>query len=382
MADRYGVVFLMLTIVLAGSAWLLTRDPLRALAVLVIATPCPLILAVPVAMISGLSKAAGRDVMIKGGIVLEALGNVTVALLDKTGTLTKGQATVVDIRTVKNFSKDELLRIAASLDQASTHVMAVALVMAAKACGLRLSPPKNVIESAGTGLEGTVDEHHVVIGGSGFVKSRSTQGDPADFRQGLSGLEAVVAVAVDGIVSGVIAMNDAIRNDAVETIAQLRRIGITRIVLASGDHAYIAREVGQSLGVDDVFCELHPTAKAALVNAEKKHGLVMMVGDGVNDAPALASADVGVAMGARGSAASSEVADIVILVDQIEPLVDAVRIAHRTLFIAWQCIIIGLGLSLAGMSAAALGYLPPLQGAVLQEVIDVAVIFNALRALR
>ncbi|MGN6486614.1 MAG: heavy metal translocating P-type ATPase [Devosia sp.] len=382
LADRYAWGFLLLTLALAGAAWALSGDPIRALAVLVVATPCPLILAVPVAIISGLSRSARHGVLIKNGGTLEQLARVRTAILDKTGTLTRGSAEVVAIRTAGWMDEDEVLRLAASLDQASGHVLAAALIAAARARGLPLSPPTEVHETPGTGLEGLVEGRRVLVGGNSFVHSRSDGAHPRELHAGLGSELATIAVAVDGALAGVIVLEDPVRPDADALLRELRDSGISRIVLASGDRTEIAAAVGKQLQVDAVLSELAPEHKVDAVAAEQAHAPVLMVGDGVNDAPALAAADVGVAMGARGAAASSEAAGVVLLVDEIRPLANAIGIAKRTRAIALQSVYVGLGLSVGGMVFAALGYLAPVQGALLQEVIDVAVILNALRALR
>lgn len=382
LADRFAIWFLLLTVVLAGAAWGLSGDRLRALAVLVVATPCPLILAVPVAIISGMSRTAARGVLVKNGGALEALARVRTAILDKTGTLTFGRASVTGIRSADGWNESEILRLAASLDQASAHVTAEALVTAARERGLRLSSPSGVEEEAGSGIEGIVEGRRVVVGGSGFVRSRSAAGDPRELKAGLARGTVAVAVAVDGALAGIITLADPVRPDARRVLAAFRRAGISRIVLASGDRDDVVAEVGRQLQVDAARGELDPAAKVDIVVHERATAPVMMVGDGVNDAPALAMADVGVAMGARGSAASSEAADVVLLVDHLDRLADALFIAHRTRRIALQSVIAGIGLSVAAMVVAAFGYLPPVQGALTQEAIDIAVILNALRALR
>lgn len=381
-ADRYAVWFLLFTLLIAGGAWWVSGDRIRALAVLVVATPCPLILALPVAIISGMSRAAGLGVLVKSGGALEALAKVRTAVLDKTGTLTFGQATISDIRTVEGWDRNEVLRLAASLDQASNHVIAEALVADARRQGLELSRPSDVSEAAGTGVSGQVDGRAVVIGGSRFVRDSSRQGDPYSLRDGLAEGTAVVAVAVDGAVAGIIALADGVRPDAPAMLSAFRDAGIERVVLASGDREDVVEAIARQLGIAEAFGELAPAAKVEVVRKERERAPVMMVGDGVNDAPALASADVGVAMGARGSAASSESADIVLLVDRLDNLTKAVHVAHRTRRIALESVVAGLGLSVVAMVAAALGYLPPVAGALTQEAIDIAVILNALRALR
>ena len=382
LADRYAIGFLGLTLALAAIAWLASGDPIRALAVLVVATPCPLILAVPVAIISGMSRTARSGALVKDGAALEALARVRTAILDKTGTLTQGRPTLTAIRTAEGFTDKAVLGLAASLDQASAHVVAASLIQAATEAGLTLLPPSAIAETPGKGIEGTVGGRRVALGGESYVRNRSSAGHA--MLRGLSELEGVqtVAVAVDGSVAGVILLQDQLREDARSTLDALRAAGIERIVLASGDTEHIAQRVGRVLGVDEILGDLTPEGKVEAVRREAATRPVLMVGDGINDAPALAAAEVGVAMGARGAAASSEAASVVLLVDELRPLATALGIAQRTRTIALQSVFIGLGLSVAGMIAAALGHLPPVQGALLQEAIDIAVILNALRALR
>ena len=385
LADRYALWFLLLTLLMAGGAWLLSQDHLRALAVLVVATPCPLILAVPVALISGLSRTASMGVLVKHGGMLEALARVTIAVLDKTGTLTEGVPAVTRIRAAGSATEDDVLYRAASLDQASTHSIATALIQAAAGRGLSLSNPVATVEQDGDGLSGQVDGRHTTVGGLDWVGSMLTSGSFADLADGLPVDAMIVAVAVEGRPFGLIILQDRLRPDAVPALAALRAAGVRRIVLASGDRATIARAIGDAVGVDSALGDLRPADKLDLLQRERRAaagGAVLMVGDGVNDAPALAAADIGVAMGARGAAAASEAAGVVLLVDALAPLAKAITIARRSRTIALQSVFAGLGLSIAAMLAAALGYLPPVQGALLQEAIDVAVILNALRALR
>lgn len=378
LADRYAMAFLGVTVALAGLAWGLSGDRLRALAVLMVATPCPLILAVPVAIISGMSRTAAAGVMVKNGGALEALALVRTAVLDKTGTLTAGRAEVTRIMPCAGFTEDEVLGAAAALDQASNHVMAEALVSAARARGLALPAPEAVTEAAGSGIRGRVAGRDVVAGGEGHLRALGHDLPERELAPGT----ATVVVAIDGRLAGLIALADPPRAEALAVLAALRRAGVGRIVMASGDRPEVARAVGEALGLDAVAGGLAPGDKVALVSREGAAAPVMMVGDGVNDAPALAAADVGIAMGARGAAASSEAADAVLLVDDLGRLAQAVAIARRTRKIAFESVALGMGLSALAMLFAAAGALPPVQGALLQEVIDVAAIVNALRALR
>ncbi len=381
LADRYSIGFLAITVALALAAGLLSGVPSRAIAVLVVATPCPLILAVPIAFISGMSRTAKAGLLVKDAGVFEMLARIKVAIVDKTGTLTRGTAALSRIVTTERFSSDEVLRYAASLDQASGHVLAAALVRAATEAGLQLVSPREVIETPGTGIEGVVDGRRVAVGGDSFIRARVGKEDPfALHPQGVVAL--TIAVAIDGQLAGVILLEDPVRDDAREVVDSLRRGGIVRLVLASGDKAEITGAVGEAMGADEVLAALTPAQKVEAVVAARRYGPTMMVGDGVNDAPALAAADVGVALGARGSAASSETAGAVLLVDALAPLALGLAQAQRTRRIALQSVWAGLSLSGVAMVVAAFGYLPPVEGALLQEAIDVAVILNALRALR
>jgi heavy metal translocating P-type ATPase len=381
LADRYSLLFLLITVILATSAWWFTGDPIRAVAVLVVATPCPLILAVPVALVAGLSRAAQLGVLIKGARPLEALAGVRTLVLDKTGTLTDGRPQIVSIDTLDDRSPEQLLFLAASLEQASKHPMARAIVSSARERGSTLQIPADVVELAGEGLTGVVDGHEVVVGGAGFVANRL--GDASPERRYLDAGSALVAVAIDGRLAGHIVMADALRSGTSRLLAGLRELGVDRIMLATGDRRAVAEAITDGLDLDFVHAEMTPDQKVRLVLAEHENNApVMMVGDGVNDAPALAAADVGVAMGARGAAASAEAADVVLLVDHLDRLLPGLEIAQGARRIALQSVAAGIGLSVAGMIAAALGYLTPVQRALLQEAIDVAVILNALRALR
>ena len=382
LADRYAIVFLVLTVVLAGAAWWLSGDPIRAVAVLVVATPCPLILAVPVAIISGLSRAAKFGILIKGGKAIENLARVRTVVIDKTGTLTIGQARLIATHVDAGVTANEVLRIAASLDQASKHVIAQTIVDEARNKGLQLAVPTDVVETPGEGVVGRVDGRRVAVGGLRFVAGRVARSDASPLPHDRPPGALAVAVGIDGRLSGVLILADELRAGTEAMLSELRALGIERIVLATGDRQEVARFVATGLSLDLVRSELMPDQKILVVLAERKNGPVMMIGDGVNDAPALAAADVGLAMGAKGAAASAQAADVVLLVDQLDRILPAIRIARRSRLIALQSVIAGIGLSALAMVAASFGLLVPAEGAVIQEVIDVAVIFNALRALR
>lgn len=384
LADRYAIVFLVATLAIAGGAWAWTRDPIRMVAVLVIATPCPLILAVPVAIVAGLSRAAHHGILIKGGKALETMARIRSLVVDKTGTLTNGKAKVVAVHSAGGFTDDGVIRIAASLDQASQHVIAQALVAEAQRRHLPLAVPREMIETPGEGIRGTVEGRHAAVGGISYVRVQlASAGKELGPALDVDPPGAVaVWLAVDGQLAGRIVLADELRAGIAALLAKLRDLDVERIVLATGDRRGVAEAVTVGLGLDAVRADLTPDQKVMVVLSERKAGPVMMVGDGVNDAPALAAADVGVAMGAKGAAASAEAADAVLLVDTLDRIVPAIEIARRTRFIALESVYAGIGLSTLGMLAAAFGYLTPIEGAILQEVIDIAVILNALRILR
>ncbi|CAM2161708.1 Cation transporter [Paraburkholderia sacchari] len=384
LADRFALLFIPVAVLLAGGSWLVTGNVVRALAVLVVATPCPLILAVPVAIVSGMSRCAKRGVLVKGGGALERLAQASILFFDKTGTLTGGHARLVAVESDPGTTPDSVLRFAASLAQASGHVISEAVTTAARERNLSLAVPARVVEQPGAGLTGEVDGRVVAIGSFSYV---STVAAPAPWSKAFlqrvanEGASAVF-VGVDGVMAGAIQMADQIRLETPRALRLLRQEGIRQLVMLTGDRRDVAETIGATLGVTEVRAEQTPADKLAAIHAARAEGTVIMVGDGINDAPALAAADVGIAMGARGAAASSEAADIVLLVDRLDRLVEALRVARRTRRIAVQSVVAGMALSFAAMAVAAFGYLPPLLGAMVQELIDVAVIANALRALR
>jgi len=382
LADRYAAWFLGVTLAVAGAAWA-AAGPARAVAVLVVATPCPLILAAPVAWVSGLSVSARRGVVVKGGAVLERLARCTTLLLDKTGTLTGGHPTVATIIPAGPHDPADVLRLAASLDQVSGHVLAAAVVEAAAQRGLPLSLPTRVREVPGQGIRGVVAGQDVAVGKAAWAGVTGTPAwaKAARRRARLDGA-LTVFVGVDGAPAGVLVLADPVRPDAARTIRALRQDGINRIVMVTGDRSEVAEALGTVLGIDEVLAERSPAEKLDAVRLERRRAPVIMAGDGINDAPALALADVGVALAARGAGASAEAADAVLTVDRLGRLGEVTALARRTRRIARQSVLAGMAMSLAAMAAAAGGLLPAVWGALLQEGIDVAVILNALRALR
>ena len=384
MADKWAGWFVPLALGVSGLAWLVSGDPVRALAVLVVATPCPLLLAVPIAMVSGISRAAHRGVVFRGGGALEALAQTKNVVIDKTGTVTVGRPVLRSISVFDDsLSEREILSMAASVDQVSSHILARSIVEAAHERGLEFSMPHDASEQHGAGVSAKLGEQEVAVGKLAWVLDGSPE--PASitaFRSRVSKVSpTVVYISIDGAITGALVFDDQVRADAAYTIRALRRIGVEKVVMATGDHPLVARSVGMAIGVDDILAEATPEEKVLVLEDLQRTGPTAMVGDGINDAPALAAADVGVAMGARGATASSEAADVVLVVDRLQRLVDAIGIAQRTRRVATESVIIGMGLSLGAMGFAAFGLLAPIVGALVQEAIDVIAILSSLRAL-
>src|SRR6478672_11607795 len=383
LADRYALLLFPVSLGIAGGAWLFSGDPIRGLAVLVAATPCPLILAAPVAFIAGVAQAARLGILIKGGKPFEALARTHTVMFDKTGTLTVGGARLVAIETAPGESPDEVLRMAGSVEQASHHVVAAAIVEAALGRGLELRVPSQVRETMGSGLEGVIDGRVIRVGSHQLVYGARKPEEwavralrRAAWRSALS-----VFVAINGRTIGALLLGDELRRETPRAVQALRAAGVARIVMLTGDRADAAETIAAALDLDAVLADRVPSDKVDAVATEQRLHPTVMVGDGINDAPALAAADVGIAMGARGASASSEAADVVILTDRLDRVSDAIAIAKRARGIAVQSIVAGMALSGVAMMFAAIGWLPPIAGALTQEAIDIAVILNALRAL-
>jgi heavy metal translocating P-type ATPase len=380
LADRYSVIFLVATLVVTVAAWLFSGEAIRALAVLVIATPCPLILAPPVALVAGTSRAARRGVIVKGSAAIEALGRVRTVLIDKTGTVTLGTPSLQRVVPVAGIDEPELLRCAAAIEQLSVHGLAEAIAHAGLARFGSLPVPEAVVEHPGHGLSGTVEGRRVAVGSADYLRG---EGIDVVGVHGGDGI-AAVCVALDGAFAGTIELADTIRDDAAGLAGALRAAGVERIAMATGDHGAAAARIASQLDIEEVYADCTAARKLELLTSMRQQGrggTVVMVGDGVNDAPALAAADVGIAMGSAGATAASEAAEAVIVSGRILAVAEAIGIGRRSTRIALQSVIAGMGLSCIGMLVAALGYLPPVYGALAQEAIDLAVILNALRAL-
>ena len=378
LADRYAIPFTALAYTIAGIAWALSGDPVRFAEVLVVATPCPLLIAAPVAFMGGMSRAAKSGVVIKDAGTLERLSEIRTVAFDKTGTLTHGKPEVGEIVLADTSrSIDDLLQLVASAEQYSSHVLASAIVREAHDRGLRLNEATHAREVATDGVSATIDGHRVHVGKPAFVATI----DPHLTRYKVKPGETVVYVAVDDTFAGHIVLRDSLREEASSTLRSLSALGITRTVMVTGDQTATAETIAAEVGMTEVHGECLPGDKVRIV-AGLAPRRVMMVGDGVNDAPVLAASDVGVALGARGSTAASESADVVILVDDLSRVSRAVDIGQSTIKIALQSIWLGIVISVGLMLLAAAGFLPAVVGALLQEIVDLVAILGALRAVR
>lgn len=375
LADRYAVPFTAVSFIIAGAAWALSGDALRFAQVLVVATPCPLLLGAPIALISGMSRAAKNGIIVKNGGVLERLATIRSVAFDKTGTLTHGEPVVAEVSPSKGFKKSDVLQYAVSAEDQSTHILARALTQECRRKKIKLLTASNVRETTAQGIEATVGDKKVLVGKRSFLQDMGVELTDTKLEAG----ETAIFVAIDGDFAGSIAFRDELRPESKRVMVHLKELGIKQTVMLTGDTQATADRIAKEVGITHVEAECLPIDK---VNAVKGLDIrpVMMVGDGVNDAPVLAVADVGMAMGARGSTAASETADVVVLVDDISKSAQAISISKDTLRIALQSIGIGIAISVILMLIAATGVIPAVVGAALQEVVDVVVIINALRA--
>jgi heavy metal translocating P-type ATPase len=374
LANKWAARFVPIALGVAALAWLITGDVDRAVAVLVAATPCPLILAVPIAIVAGLSQSAKSGAVIKGGGILEAISRVETVLLDKTGTLTHGGPAITSVSSAPGVSEDEVIQLAASVDQYSPHVVARAIVEHAQQNKLALAPCSDISEVSGVAISGSINGEKITVGQLTVARP-----EWLNFTQPL-----MVAVTKNGLLVGVIGLKDPIRPESKGIISALRTSGVKRIALVTGDRDETAQEVASALGITEVFSQTSAAGKLQITAdaMATATGTVVVVGDGINDAPALAAAHVGVAMGARGASAASEAADVIIVDDSIDRLIRAIVISKRARRKALQAAGIGMSLSLVIMATGALGITSASQGAVAQEAIDVIAILWALTTLK
>jgi heavy metal translocating P-type ATPase len=379
LTDRYSIPFTVISFAIAGTMWIVTGDPNRFLQILVVATPCPLLLAAPIALISGMSRAAKNGIIVKSGSVLEKLAEVKSIGFDKTGTLTEGKPVVSNITVYNGYDDKSILSLAAGLEHQSTHVLAVAIINKADDEKVKIQKYSSIKEHSGHGIEAKLKGKTVLIGSLRFIKEQRI-----DLQEKLN-LEKIQSTAsyllVDNKLAGIIEFEDALRTNSAATISSLRKLGIKYMTMVTGDKKEVAEKLALQSGVDSFEADCLPKDKIiAVQNMKKNHAPVAFVGDGVNDAPVLTASDVGIALGAKGSTAASEAADVVIMLDDISKVSQSREIATRTFSIARQSILIGIGMSFALMAMFATGRFSPTLGAILQEFVDVAVIINALRA--
>lgn len=379
LAERYSVPFTLSAFTIAGTVWVLSGDPIRFLQVIIVATPCPLLLAAPIALVSGMSRASRQGIVVKSGSALERLAEAQTIAFDKTGTLTRGTLKVDGIKVFHNHNQQSVIKLAASLEQKSNHVVAHAITAYAAAKKISVAKVKNIQEYSGLGLKSHVNGKDVLVGRYSLMEENAVQ-MPANLNH-KSITTTAVYVAEGGTLAGIITFTDEVRPESAATIATLERLGLRHQLLVTGDNKQTAAVVAKGLGITEIHAEALPADKLRVIES-LEHKPVAFVGDGVNDAPVLTAANVGIALGARGSTAASESADMVILQDDVSKVAEAYNIAKRTFGIARQSIFIGIGLSLVLMAAFATGRFSPLTGALLQEVVDIVVIFNALRALQ
>lgn len=372
LADRYAVPFTVVAILISLLAWWLSKDPRRFAEVLVVASPCPLILAAPVAMVSGMSRASRNGIVVKTGSVLEKLAGARTGAFDKTGTITNGHLTVAQILPAGTITKERLLHLAASAEQDSSHILARSLLAYASQHNISLAAVSGLTEETGKGITAMIEDHQVKVGKRQFVAPQNQQ----------AAIDTTaIYVSVDGTYYGAIAFTDHVRPEAAQTMAKLKAAGVTNLIMLTGDQRAIAQQVAKAVGISTVKADLLPQDKiAALQSIPQSEHPVFMVGDGVNDAPSLATADVGIAMGAHGSTAASETADVVILKDDLAKVAKAVTISQDTLRIAKQAVLIGIAICTVLMLIASTGVIPAFVGAMLQEVIDTVSILWALKA--
>jgi len=385
-ADRYATWFTPITIVLCAASYALTGDWTRVLAVLAIATPCPLILATPVAILGGMNRCARQQILVRNGGALEALGTVTAVLFDKTGTITIGHPHVSRVMAVNSISESRVLQLASAVEQGSGHLLARTLVKEAEARGQLATPAINVIEAPGRGVQGEAEGLSISVGARSFIAEHHPAAMQALERTDIqgNGVAALRAyVAVDGKLAGLIEYADSIRPGMTDLISSLRQTGVKHVMLLSGDREENARAIADAVGIDEARGDMLPQDKVEVVKRLLEDGeSVVMIGDGTNDAPALSTATVGVALASHGRGIATEAADVILLADDPSRLLAGIEISRRTMRIARQSIWVGLGISVMGMAFAAKGLITPLAGAAVQEVVDLAVIINALRASR
>ncbi|EOS7904312.1 cadmium-translocating P-type ATPase [Enterococcus hirae] len=368
LADRYAVPFTLIAYLIGGISWWVTKNPVRFAEVLVVASPCPLILAAPIALVAGMSRSSKNGIVIKTGTAVEKLARTKTVAFDKTGTITKGVLEVASIHLEAGVTSETLLVYAASAEQESSHILARSLVH--EVDNEKLLPVNELKEITGQGIQARVDGHFVKVGRASFVGAKESQST-----------KTAIYVAIDDHFSGTILFSDVLRPEAQATIEQLKTMGVADLMMITGDGPVIAESIAKEVGLTAVHARCLPQDKLNILESiPESERPVTMVGDGVNDAPALTIADVGIAMGAHGSTAASESADAVILKDDLTKVATAITISRDTMKVAKQSVLIGIFICVFLMLVASTGVIPALFGAVLQEVVDTVSILSALRA--
>lgn len=377
MADRYSVVFTAISFAIAFGAFFISGGEwLRFLQVLVVATPCPLLLGAPIALVSGMSRAAKHGIIVKNGSALERLARVKTFAFDKTGTLTHGKPELTRIMAASGYKQNDILALAAAVEGGSSHILAHAIVDEAKRLKLRLPNVKNVHEESGLGMSADYGKEQVLVGKHAMMQSHSISIP----KRALADSTAAY-IAIDGKFAGVFIFADTLRSESKNTLASLSSLGMEKSLMLTGDNQKTAKQIARKLGITTVRADAMPGDKLTeLKNLPESSRLVAMVGDGVNDAPTLAAADVGIALGAKGSTAASESADVVIMMDNLSKVAEGYKISKDTFKIARQAILIGIFISVGLMLIYSTGKFSPVSGAALQEVVDIIVMIYALRA--
>ncbi|GAW98645.1 heavy metal translocating P-type ATPase [Secundilactobacillus mixtipabuli] len=369
MADRYALPFTILAYLIAGTAWFVSGDPVRFAEVLVVASPCPLILAAPIALVAGMSRASQSGIIVKTGTTLERLAKIKTMAFDKTGTITKGHLKVNEIITQPNVDQKQLLMLAAATEQQSNHILARSLMQAAPD---QLPTVSDVKETTGGGVQANISGQLIRVGKADFAMPDGSIQKVED---------TAVYMSADDHYLGCVTFTDELRPEAVTTMTELHDLGIKQLMMISGDRQLIATKIAKAVGIDQVHAECLPGQKIEVLKQVPENGRpVAMVGDGVNDAPSLVTADVGIAMGASGATTASESADAVILKDDLRRTVIAVRISRATMHVARQSVMVGIIICTVLMLIASFGVIPAIFGAMLQEVVDTVAILWALRA--
>lgn len=370
LADRYAVPFTIIAYIIAAVAYFISGDPVRIAEVLVVASPCPLILAAPIAFVSGMSRSSQNGSLIKNGTVIEKLAKAQEIFLDKTGTITEGTIKVDSIKPVKSGNEAEILQLVYTVEKSSGHILAKAVVEYAETKKIQPLKLTSLTEVAGLGVIGEIDGEEIKIGRSLFA-----------FAPDNLNYETAFYVSKSGKYIGAVTFSDTLRPEAKATIAQMRKIGLENITMLTGDNQLVADKIAKSVGIENVYAGLMPDEKLKFIQ-NATHRPAIMIGDGVNDAPALATADIGISIGVGSGTVASEAADIVLLQNDLRKVTTSIEISRDTLKIAKQAVMIGIVICIILMFIAALGVIPAVIGALFQEIIDVVSILYALRALR